>query len=165
MYYFRCNRQTTSNGSAATETDHYRLLTIAEQETAKLMEVMGTARSGTAGGGSLRVRRYATPSTGGTAGSGATLPNPTNAALNQTIVANTTNFTDATTITAGTTATNVLSIGLAQTGGQGGWVTPFDGAGIDMIPNGGAQGNLDFVSIFNAASIAIDLSIGFREGS
>jgi hypothetical protein len=167
MYYFRINGPAagpptfTSNGSALTESDHYRLLTVAEQETAKLMEVMGTARSGTAGGGSLRGRRYGTPSSSGTSVTPAPV-NPGTGINSVVIAAGTTAFTAP---TAGSTATNLLSIGLAQTGGQGGWVTPFDGAGIDLMPNGGANGNFDILSIFNAASVTFDCSLGFREGS
>jgi hypothetical protein len=155
LFVYDYNQTFTSNGSAATESDHWRFLTVAEQETAKLKDWYGTARSGTAGGGSLRIKTFTTPSTGGTSYT-LNKKNPNNPA------AQTTAFY---TPTAGGTPVVRLAVGLAQTGGQGGYLAPTLPDSIDLLANGGANGNLDIFSIFNAASIALDISGSIQEGS
>jgi hypothetical protein len=77
--------------------------------------------------------------------------------------ADTTWFDDATAITPGATPIQQLSVGVAQTGGQGGWV----GLEVDhmplMKPNSGANGTLEIASKFNAASVTFDALAEFQE--
>jgi hypothetical protein len=157
-FYYDLNRAFTSNVSGATESNHWRLLTVANQETARIMGLSGGARFGTAGGGQLRIKTWSTASTGGTSQTPAKR-NPNSPA------ASTTAFNDASTITSGTTATYRMSVGLAQTGGMGGLVPVEPAAAIALLANGGANGNADMVSIFNAASVTFDGTLDLAEGS
>jgi len=157
-FYYDLNRALTSNGSALTESTHFRLATVANQETCRLMSLYGTCRGGTAGGGSLRVKTWATASTGGTSQTPAK-KNPNSPAASVTA------FNDATAITPGTTAVVRLSIGVAQTGGTGGYVPTEKEAPIALLANGGANGNLDLLSIFNATSQAFDAFMDLAEGA
>ena len=153
-FYFDLNFAFTSNASGGTETDHMRLLTVANQETCKLMSLHGNARFGTAGGGQLRVKTFATASTVGSAQTPAKR-HPTQPA------AATTAFTGP---TAGATPTVRMTVGVAQTGGHGGWIALETSDAISLLPNGGANGNADVFSIANAASVTGDFTLGFNEG-
>lgn len=146
----------TSNGSANTLSTHFRALTVANQKMARICGVYGSARFGTAGGGSLYVVRA------GTAGSGGTANTP-GERMPDIPAADTTWFDDATAITAGATPVSQLTVGVAQTGGQGGWVGLEVDHMIGMKPNGGANGNLELASKFNAASVTFDATVEFQE--
>jgi hypothetical protein len=129
---------------------------VANQKVSRIAGVYGSARFGTAGGGSLYVVRPGAAGTGGTANTPAKR-NPDYPA------ADTTWFDDATAITAGTTPIQQLSVGVAQTGGQGGWVGLEVDHMLSMKPNGGANGTLELASKFNAASVTFDATIEFQE--
>ena len=153
-YYYAVNVQgATSNGSANTETDMLRTLTVANQAPAQVKGLYGAMRSGTAGGAQLRARRFATASTVGAAAT----PDPRRPGQPAA------SLTAFTLPTAGATPTQVLSIGLAQTGGMGGWVALEPDHAIWLNPNGGANGNLDILSIANAASIGFDYTVEHSE--
>src|SRR3990172_2980492 len=64
-FFYDLNFAFTSNGTANTETDHMRLLTVANQETCRIVGLYGASRFGTAGGAQLRVKTFATASTAG----------------------------------------------------------------------------------------------------
>lgn len=130
-------------------------MTIANQETCRIAGIYGTARSGTAGGGSLRLKTYSVASTVGQQQT----PQPRNP---NNPAASTTAFQAP---TAGTFKALRVSIGLAQTGGMGGWVNLEAPAAIQLLANGGANGNADMVSIFNAASVVFDATMEIAEGS
>mgnify|MGYP001558332623 CR=1 FL=1 len=49
-FFYDLNFAFTSNGTANTETDHMRLLTVANQETCRIVGLYGASRFGTAGG-------------------------------------------------------------------------------------------------------------------
>lgn len=146
----------TSNGSANTLSTHLRAQTIANQAIARLAGLYGSARFGTAGGGSLYVVRPGAAGTGGTANTPAKR-NPLAPA------AQTTWFDDATAITPGATPIQQLSVGVAQTGGQGGWVGLEVDHMITMQPNAGANGTLEVASKFNAAAVTFDATAEFQE--
>jgi hypothetical protein len=100
---------------------------------------------------------------GGAAGSGGTAANPTSRAGTPT-TALTTGFSDATAITGGTSPVVRLSVGMAQTGGNGGWISPFDPDGsIGMAPGGGANGNLEIWSLAVAISVPLDITSEIAE--
>jgi hypothetical protein len=133
-----------------------RALTTTAQATVRIMGVYGACRSGTAGGAQLRVKTFTTPGSGGTS----TTPSKRNgnSPAASSIWAN-----DATALTAGTTAVTRLTIGLAQTGGMGGWVALEVDHALALLTGSGASGNMEIYSISNAASIAIDITTEFQE--
>src|SRR5262245_13242872 len=153
-FFFDTNQSVTSNGSANTETDHLRFLTVSQQETAKVVGLYGACRFGTAGGAQIRLKPFGTAST---AGSGVTPAkrHPSFPAASLTAFSGP---------TAGATPTVRLTVGLAQTGGTGGWVAIEPGAAISLLANGGANGNLDVYSIANGASVPIDFTVEHSEG-
>jgi hypothetical protein len=153
-FFFDTNVSVTSNGSANTETDHLRFLTAANQETAKLVGLYGASRFGTAGGAQLRVKTFGTASTVGSAATPAKR-HPSSPAASLTA------FTGP---TAGATPTVRLTVGLAQTGGTGGWVALEPMAAISLLANAGANGNADVFSICNAASVPLDFTVEHSEG-
>lgn len=157
-FYYDLNRAYTSNGSAGTESEHMRLLTVANQESARITGLIGGARFGTAGGMLLRLKQWSTPSTGGT--SQTAMPRDSRSPAAQTTALN-----DATTITAGTTATYRGTVGLAQTGGTGGIVPNEPSDAIVLQPNGGANGNMDLVSIAIGTSVTFDATLAIAEGA
>jgi hypothetical protein len=155
-FYYDVNRPITTNGTTLTESIHLRALTVANTIGARLTGLYGTCRSGTAGGASLRVKTWATASTGGTSQTPAKRRSGSPAA-------NCTWFNDASAITGGTTQTVRLGVGMAQTGGMGGWM-PFEADdALELAPNGGANGNLDVDSIAVGTSVAGDITAEFAE--
>ena len=146
----------TSNGTANTLSTHFRAATIANQRMSRLAAIYGSARFGTAGGGSLYVIRP------GTIGSGGTSNTPAKRHPDAP-AAETTWFDDATAITAGATPIQQLSVGVAQTGGQGGFVMLEPDHGITMKPNAGANGQIEIASKFNSGSVTFDATIEFQE--
>lgn len=157
-YYYDVVRTTATNGSGATDSDHLHFLTVANQESAQIRGIYGSARSGTGGGMSLRLITAATPGSGGTAQT----PQPRNS---RSPAADLTVANDATSLTPGGTPKLRLSIGVAQLGGNGGWQALEPAAGLTLQPNGGANGNAELHSIANAASVPFDVTVEHAEGA
>jgi hypothetical protein len=155
-YYYSINKSVTTNGSANTLSTHFRLATIANQMMARIMEIAGAARFGTAGGATLRFVRPGTIGSGGTANT-PSKRNPNSRA------ADTTAFDDTTAITPGATPVIQMYVGVAQTGGHGGWVAIELDAAFAMTPNAGAGGQAEIASMANASSVVIDPTIGLME--
>jgi hypothetical protein len=159
MPFYDLNRATTSNGSAGTETTHMWGKTVANQETVSIMSAYASGRFGTAGGSILRIKaNTGTVASGGTAQT----PQPKNSRLP---AAASTWFNDATTITAGTTLLVRMSVGFAQTGGQGGFVPVVAGDALQMMANSVNPVDVELTSIASAASVTFDLTLGILEGS
>jgi hypothetical protein len=157
-YYYKVNRQATTNGSGATESQHLRAATVANQALARIMAIYLAARSGTAGGILARVKQFATIGSGGTA----TTPSKSNA-LDR--AADTTWFNDATALTPGTSTNSPgTSVGAPQTGGQGGWMPPEADGAYTLQPNGAGNGNFELYSIANGTSVPVDVGAEFKEG-
>ena len=153
-FFYDINQAFTSNGTANTETDHLRLLTAANQETAKIVGLHANARFTTAGGAQLRLKTFATASTAGSSVTPAKRhPSFPAAAL--------TAFSGP---TVGTTPTVRMTVGIAQTGGHGGWVANSPDHAYSLLPNGGANGNADVFSIGSAASVTGDFTVETSEG-
>ena len=154
-FYYDVNFAATSNGSANTESDHLRFLTVANQESARIVGIYGAPRSTTAGGLILRVKTFGTPSS---VGSAATIGkrDPNNPAASTTV------FTGP---TAGSTPLVRLGISVAQTGGGGAWTALEPSHAFQLLPNGGTSGNLDVFSIAPSTSQNFDLSVEFAEGA
>lgn len=152
-FYYDVNVATTTNGTAATENDEIRALTVANQSIARLMALYGASRFGTAGGALLRVKTFGTAST---VGSGKT-PGKRNP---NAPAASTTFFTGP---TAGATPVVRMSVGVAQAGGMGGWMALEPDHALALLPNGGANGNADVFSIANATSVTLDFTLEIAE--
>lgn len=155
--YYDVNRLHTTSGTANTLVTLLRFATIANQMVATLMGLYGAARFGTAGGAILRLIRP------GAAGSVGTAQTPAKRNPNSR-AADTTAFNDATAITAGTTPVTQHSVGVAQTGGMGGWVALERDHGFAMLPNAGANGTLEVASLANSASVVLEATAELMEG-
>jgi len=155
-FYYDVKKVVTTNGTANTLSTHFRFLTVANQMVARFMGLYGAARFGTAGGAVLKLIRAGTAGTGGTSQTPAKR-NPNARA------ADTTALDDATTITAGATPVTHLSVGVAQTGGMGGWVALEQDHAPAMLPNGGANGNMEIGSLANSASVTVEVTAEFQE--
>lgn len=156
-FYFKTNRITTTNGSGSTESTHLLFLTVANQISAVVKGIYGSLVHGTAGGAKLRAYR------GATAGSGGTSKTPAKSNGSSPAAALTA-FDDQTSITPGGTLVNQVTVGLAQTGGQGAWVALEPDDGLYLSPNAGANGNLEIKSIANATSVPLDITVTHSEG-
>jgi len=153
-FYYDINRSNvTTNGSAGTETDDLRLLTVASQGHARIMALYGAARFGTAGGAQLRVKTFGTASTAGSA----VTPAPRNP---RAPAAQSTAFSGP---TAGSTPVIRMTVGVAQTGGTGGWMALEPDHAIALLSGGGANGNGDVFTIANAASVVLDYTVEINE--
>lgn len=155
-FYYDVNRLHTTNGTANTLSTLLRFLTVANQKMARIFGLSGACRFGTAGGAVLRLIRA------GAAGSGGTSQTPAEANPD-TPAADTTVFNDATAITPGTSPVTQLTVGVAQTGGHGGWVALETDMAKAMKPNGGANGNIEIGSLANAASVTMEATVDFQE--
>lgn len=160
-YYYGISRSATSNGTGNTCSEHIRLLSVANQQVCSVVQLMASVRnSTTAGSGYLQIAKYTTAPTsvGGTALT-ANPQNPTSPA------AATTPFSDASAFTSyPATRSQVGSVGIAQTGGQGGWVALERDNAWALLPNAGANGNLALATFTATASQTIEISGQFLEG-
>jgi len=159
-FYYDLNKNCTTSGSGLTEVLHLVAQTAANQDTAAIKAVYATARSTTAGGGSLRVK-YNT----GTATTGGTSQTPGKRNTNSP-AAGLTWITDAGTFTtASATLTTRLAVGFAQTGGMGGWVALESSDAFSMSPNKTNPVDVQFWSLSASASVAFDATAEFSEGA
>lgn len=158
-YFYDVNRQTTSNGTAGTETTHLRSATVANQETQGIYGVYAASRFLTAGGGQINVKDNT-----GTAASGGTAQTPRPKNIRGSVAAQSTWFNDATAITAGTTLTIRLTVGFAQTGGMGGYVPIVPTAAIQMMPNATNPVDLEITSDMASNSVTFGLTVDIGEG-
>jgi len=156
--YYDLNFPFTSSGSAGTEITTFWGHTAANQETVNVIGLYGTCRGGVAGGASLRLKDNA-----GTTASGGTsqTARPKNIRLT---AAQSLWFNNGAAITNGTTLTTRYSVGLAQTGGQGGYIpiTPF--AGVQLMPNSVSPVDIEITNLCNGSSIPIDQTLEIGEG-
>lgn len=155
-FYYDTKKVCTTNGSANTLSTHFRFATAANQMMARFMALYGAARFGTAGGAVLRFVR------GGAAGTGGTAQTPAKRNPNSR-AADLTAFDDTSAITAGTSPVTQLSVGVAQTGGMGGWVALEVDHALALLPNGGANGNMEIASMANSASVVVEITTEHQE--
>lgn len=149
----------TTHATPATELTALWGKTAANQETVSIVGLYGSARGGTAGGATLRLKHNT-----GTTASGGTAQTPQGKNLRYAIAAQSIWANAGSTITAGTTLLNRLAVGVAQTGGQGGYVpiTPQDA--IQMMPNATNPVDVEVTSLANGASIPVDVTVELTEG-
>jgi len=153
MFYYDVNAAQTSNGSANTENQSARLLTVANQRTCAIMGMYVSARMTSAGG---LVARLKTMGTAGTAGSAYT-PGKRDP---DAPAASTTAFTAH---TVGSTPTVRQVVGVAAQGGFGGWFAATLEQAVILKPNGGANGNAEITNLAGLASVLFDLALEFAE--
>lgn len=158
LYYDLMYPHTTS-GSAGTEVTALWAHTAANQETMSVVGLYGSARGGTAGGATLRLKHNT-----GTTASGGTAQTPANKNLRYAVAAQTIWANAGTTITAGATLVNRLAVGVAQTGGQGGYIPITPQEAIQMMPNSVNPVDIEITSLANGSSIPIDVTAEFAEG-
>lgn len=147
----------TTNAGANTLSTHFRMATVANQQIARIMSIYGAARFGTAGGASLLLIRPGTIGSGGTAN----VPSSKKGTLYR--AADLTAFDDASAITPGATPILQQAVGVAQTGGMGGWVALEVDDAYAMAPNAGANGQMELGSKANSAAVLIDVTMGLQE--
>jgi hypothetical protein len=158
-FFYDVQRVTTSNGSANTETTHLAVKTVANQETAGIFGVIGTARSLTAGGGQLRTKHNT-----GTVYSGGSSQTPAPKNLRGAPAAQASWVNDGSAITPGTALVLRSSVGFAQTGGTGGLQPIQQQAAYQLMPNSTNPIDMEWTSIMASASIAIDITVETGEG-
>lgn len=143
-----------TSGTANTEVDHLRTLTVAARPAYVTgCRVQGKGAGLTAISGIiLRLFRFATPSTVGTT----ITPRPRDAG---SVAARLTAFT-APTIGATPTLQEAFGCGAA---GPGGWVAEDAEAAIALDPAGGANGNLDLMSASGTVSLNLEYGLTFKE--
>ena len=154
MYYDLSSSSTTSASAGSQSTSCAAKILTGTAVSAALKGVYAAARGGTAGGGILRVI------TAGTAQSSS----------GSSFVLNKRNSNYATAVTSAMTATTCsqtaterTAVGFAQTGGMGGWVAIEPDAAILLQGGGGANGNAEFTTIANAASVTFDYTVELSE--
>lgn len=148
----------TANGTPNTKSTHLRFATAANQLGVKIMGLYANARFSTAGGGMLALIRA------GVIGSGGTSNTPSKVDTYGERTADLTAFDDGSAITAGTSPLQQKTVGVAQTGGQGGWVALEDADALSLAPNAGANGNMEVASFFSTASVTFDATVVHKEG-
>lgn len=158
-FYYDLVRSTTTNGTTLTESTHLWVKTAAEQETLGFAAIYVSARSATAGGGTVRLKDNT-----GTTASGGTGQTPTPKNRRGNPSAQSTWANDASAITPGVTLTVRGSIGFAQTGGNGGWIAVEPAAKVQMQPNTTNPVDCEITSIAVGTSIPIDITVEFGEG-
>ena len=111
-FYYDVSRETTTNGTTQTLSTHFRSTTTPHYG---IVGLYANARHGTAGGGVIYAIRPGTTGSGGTAATENKkhLDNPAAGAAW---------LDDTSAITPGATPQTQVTVGIAQTGGQGGWV-------------------------------------------
>jgi hypothetical protein len=157
-YYYFVDSQATTNATPGTENAaDLAVRTAANQESFVITTVSGSARSpsGTSlAGAAVRFKTFATASTGGSAAA-LRKANPNNPAQAASVL------TGATT---GATPTVALTVGFAAPGGAGGWMAIESDAGLKLLPNAGANGNLETSTVAGLASIVLEYTVQFKEG-
>ena len=144
----------TTSGTANTEVDHLRTLTGATRAASVTgIYVLGKGAGLTAISGIVvRVRRFATASTVGTA----ITPAPKDPTAPAAIL------TAFTLPTAGATATQQLAFGCGAAG-PGGWVARDRDSEILLVAGGGANGNLDLFSASGTVSLSFEYALEHLE--
>lgn len=147
----------TTSGTANTETARAMLLTQSAKPSANITGVFANAQGSTAGGGFLACATFATA---GAVGTGtAQTPGKKNPNEPASQVLCTTG-----TFTAGSgTRTDRITVGFAQTGGQGGWIAVTPDAALVLFSGGGATGYGEFRDLANAASQQFSYEIEWFE--
>jgi len=164
-FYYAFTRPHTTSGTTLTVINVFRATTVASQPTFRLVGLYGLAKGSAAGGGALRVERSTGAASGGTAiaapngEAGVGMRRNPDAPTGMTTL-----FTEASTITSGTTPVTQLSVGFAQTGGQGGWVALEPDHAVTLKSGGAAaSGHAVIQSLAVGVSIPVEITGEYNE--
>jgi hypothetical protein len=158
--YYDFTYPSTSNGSGGTEQTQIWSKTVANQESVGIYGFYGSARNSVAGGATQRIKS----NTGTTASGGVGTTSPTAKNLRYAVAAQSLWTNAGAAITAGGTLLLRQIVGVAQTGGQGGYIPITPQAAIQMMPNATNPVDLEFTNIATAASVVIDMLVEIGEG-
>jgi len=158
-FFYDLKRAFTTSGSANTEVTELVGKTITQQSgQLAIYAIYGACRFATAGGAQLKFKTCtATAATGGTA------QTPTKK-FERNPAAESTWVDGATTITAGGTLLTRLTIGMAQTGGMGGWQALMPQDAFQFQPNAASPIDGELTTNASVASVTGDLSVEIGEG-
>ena len=159
MPYYDVYRASTTNASGGTENTHAWAKTIANQESVYIKALYINARFGTAGGGQMRIKTNT-----GTVASLGTANTPGVKNIRSAVAAQSTWFDDTSAITVGTILKIRLGIGMAQTGGQGGWNALEASDAFALNPNSVSPVDIEFTNVSSGSSVPFDFSAEFTEG-
>jgi len=147
----------TTSGTANTETARVGMLTQSAKPSANITGVFANAQGSSAGGGFLACATFTTAGAAGTGTSQTPNKKNPNQAASQVLT-----YTG--TFTAGTgTRSDRITVGFAQTGGQGGWIAVTPDAALVLFSGGGATGWGEFRDLANAASQQFSYQIEWFE--
>jgi len=157
-FFYDVKRPFTTSGSANTEVIEAVGKTVANQQLLAIYAIYGACRFATAGGAQLRWRTCSvTAATGGTAQTPGR-KNELQPAAQSTWVDSTTTIT-----VGGTTAVRV-TVGMAQTGGMGGWQALVPADAFQMQANAASPIDGELASLAATASVTGDATIELGEG-
>jgi hypothetical protein len=158
-FFYDLKRSFTTSGSANTEVSELWAKTITQQAgQLGIYAIYGSCRFATAGGAQLKYKTNT-----GTTASGGTAQTPTKK-FDRNPAAESVWADGTTTITAGATLVVRLTVGLAQTGGMGGWqaLTPQDA--FQFQPNAASPVDGEFTTVAATASVTGDITVEIGEG-
>lgn len=158
-FFYDLKRAFTTSGSANTEVTELWAKTITQQTgQLAIYAIYGACRFATAGGAQLKYK-----SNTGTTASGGTAQTPT-AKFSRSPAAESVWADGATAITPGATLVTRTTIGMAQTGGMGGWQALMPQDAFQFGPN--ATNPVDGELTTNAAGTSVtgDLTVEIGEG-
>lgn len=164
-FYYDTTRTSTSSTASLTEvvSPHADVRVPTNSDPVAIIGVFATMRFGTAGGASFRCKDNTSTTSGTTGGTGATLrpKHPRNPSALSTWV------NDASAITAGGTLNLRYAVGMAQTGGMGGYVPLVPQSAVQILTGStlaaGVQDVL-FTSIAFSTGVTFDWTVEFGEG-
>lgn len=163
LYYDFGNHGLSTNATPNTETARYLLLSPAAATTSRFASVTGLFANGQGNGAGGGYIIGCTFTTAGQAGTGtAIVPAPSDQMGASAAAASLT--VTQTPQTPGTGArADRITVGFAQTGGQGGWIAVTPDAAKGISPGGGRYGNIQLMDLANAASQLFSFMCEFVE--
>jgi hypothetical protein len=157
-FFYDLKRAFTTSGSANTEVTELVGKTVANQQVMGIYAIYGACRFATAGGAQLKYKTCtATAATGGTAQT----PTAKNALLP---AAQSTWVDGGTAITPGGTLVVRTTIGMAQTGGMGGWQALMPQDAFQFQPNATNPIDGELTTNASVASVTGDITAEIGEG-
>ena len=157
-FFYDLKRAFTTSGSANTEVTELVGKTIANQQIMAIYAIYGACRFSTAGGAQLKYKTCTV-----TAATGGTAQTPTSKNALQP-AAQSTWVDGATAITPGGTLAVRATIGMAQTGGMGGWQALMPQDAFQFQPNTTNPIDGELTTNASAASVTGDLTVEIGEG-
>lgn len=165
-FFYDITRLSTSSTASLTEvvSPHLFGKCGSNVDPVTIVGIFATARFGTAGGGSFRLKSNTSTTSVASGGTG-TAPTAKHPRAPSAL---STWANDAAAITAGGTLTVRASVGFAQTGGMGGYMPIVPSASVTMLTGStlaaGVQ-DLEFTSIAFSTGVQFDWTVDMAEGA